>query len=126
MTPFADRARAAFLGLAVGDAFGRTLEFIHGPRVRTAPVDVTPGTFHWTDDTHMSLYLAEAVLAHGPAPVDADRFGEAVGTQFTRWLDDPLMPRRGRAGRASRARAGGRGAGTGARAGCARDRGAGP
>ena len=92
MIPFTQRARAAFLGLAVGDAFGRTLEFISGPRVRTVPVDVSAGVFNWTDDTHMSLYLAEAVLAHGPAPVDADRFGQAVGTQFARWLDDPLTP----------------------------------
>jgi ADP-ribosylglycohydrolase len=47
---------------------------------------------HWTDDTHMSLYLGEAVLAHGPGPLQADRFGDAVGDAFVRWLHDPLMP----------------------------------
>lgn len=87
---FDERARAAFLGLALGDAFGRTLEFVSGARVRTLPVEIRAGEFRWTDDTHMALYLAEAVLAHGPGPVDADRFGEAVGEQFSRWLDDPL------------------------------------
>ena len=92
MTTFAERARAAFLGVALGDAYGRPLEFMHGRAVRTTPVDLTPGEFRWTDDTHMALYLAEAVLAHGPAPVDADRFGAAVGEQFSAWLDDPLTP----------------------------------
>lgn len=89
---FVQRARAAFLGLALGDAFGRPLEFVSGERVRTLPVDVTVGAFNWTDDTHMALYLAEAALVHGSAPVEADRFGEAVGQQFSRWLDDPLTP----------------------------------
>lgn len=90
--PLIDRARAAFLGLALGDAFGAPLEFVHGPAVRTHPVRVAPGEFRWTDDTHMALYLAEAVLAHGPGPVDVDRFGHEVGSQFARWLDDPLTP----------------------------------
>ncbi len=92
MNPSLDRARAAFLGLALGDAYGRPLEFLRGARVRTAPVDLSPGVFRWTDDTHMALYLAQAALEHGPGPVDAGRFGAAVGAQFSAWLDDPLTP----------------------------------
>jgi ADP-ribosylglycohydrolase len=85
-----DRGRAAFLGLALGDAYGAPLEFLSSGSVRTHPVRIEAGHFRWTDDTHMALYLAEATLAHGPGPVDADRFGLAVGAAFSAWLDDPL------------------------------------
>ncbi len=90
-----DRARAAFLGLAVGDAFGRSLEFIRGPRVRTRPVVIPSADFMWTDDTHMALYLADALDSLGTAGLARladDDFGRAVGAAFVRWLDDPLMP----------------------------------
>jgi ADP-ribosylglycohydrolase len=89
---FLDRATASFLGLALGDAFGRTLEFVQGPSVRTQPVPIDRGRFDWTDDTHMALYLAEAVLSQGPDRLKDDTFGEAVGEAFSRWLDDPLTP----------------------------------
>ncbi len=92
---FGKRAVAAFLGLAAGDAYGRPLEFMSGECVRSAVVDVRPGAFHWTDDTHMALYLAEAVVAHGrwlDRPDERDRFGRAVGERFVEWLHDPLMP----------------------------------
>lgn len=65
---FHDRAIASFLGLALGDAFGRPLQFVRGPAVRSLPIPIAPGRFDWTDDTHMALYLAEAVLAQGPSP----------------------------------------------------------
>lgn len=89
---FQDRAIASFLGLALGDAFGRPLEFARGPSVRGQPVPVAPGDFTWTDDTHMALYLAEAVLSLGPDRLVDDTFGTAVGEAFSRWLEDPLMP----------------------------------
>ena len=89
----ADRARATLLALACGDALGAPLEFLDDARVRTQPLSLT----HWTDDTHMSLYLGEAILAYGPAPDAAafqpDRFGQLVGEAFVRWLHDPLTPR---------------------------------
>ena len=86
-----DKARAAVLGLALGDAYGRRLEFLRGEQVRTTPAG--PGhDFMWTDDTHMSGYVADAVLEHGPGPVDEDRLGFCVGESFSRWLDDPLTP----------------------------------
>ncbi len=49
--PFLDRATAGFLGLALGDAFGRPLEFVRGPAVRTLPVVIAPGHFDWTDES---------------------------------------------------------------------------
>ena len=86
------RATAAFLGLALGDAYGRPLEFTRGPAVRSKSVSLASGDFRWTDDTHMALYLAEAVLAQPPGPLDDDAFGNAVGEAFSRWMDDPLTP----------------------------------
>ncbi|NCC41838.1 MAG: hypothetical protein EOM21_20975, partial [Gammaproteobacteria bacterium] len=48
-----DRARAALLAHACGDRFGAPLEFVLDESVRTRAVHLG----HWTDDTHMSLYL---------------------------------------------------------------------
>ncbi|GEN61146.1 ADP-ribosylglycohydrolase family protein [Acetobacter nitrogenifigens] len=62
-----DRAIGAFVGLAIGDALGTTVEF--QPRGSFAPVTgmrgggvfgLNPG--EWTDDTSMALALADAVL----------------------------------------------------------------
>lgn len=63
-----DRALGCFLGLAVGDALGTTVEFL--PRGSFPPVTdmVGGGPFglragQWTDDTSMALCLAESLLA---------------------------------------------------------------
>lgn len=89
---FDDRAHAALLGLACGDRFGAPLEFVTDASVRTRGVRLG----HWTDDTHMSLYLGEAILAYGPMthtpPINPDRFGALVGAAFVRWRHDPLTP----------------------------------
>ncbi|MEY6432486.1 ADP-ribosylglycohydrolase family protein, partial [Thioalkalicoccus limnaeus] len=83
-----DRARAALLAHACGDRFGAPLEFIRGPSVRTCPVQLG----NWTDDTHMSLYLGEAILEHGAGPLRIERFADALGAAFVRWMHDPLTP----------------------------------
>ena len=89
---FAERAQGALLGLACGDRFGASLEFVTDGSVRDRVVHLG----HWTDDTHMSLYLGEAILAQGlitpRTPFDPARFGTAVGEAFVRWLRDPLTP----------------------------------
>ncbi|KZC01274.1 ADP-ribosylglycohydrolase family protein [Methylobacterium radiotolerans] len=63
-----DRALGAFIGLAVGDALGTTLEF----EIRDTKPPVTDmvggGPFNlkvgeWTDDTAMALCLADSLLA---------------------------------------------------------------
>jgi len=90
--PFSDRAVAAFLGLAVGDAYGRPLEFVRGSSVRTKPVDVRPGKFIWTDDTHMALYLGQAVLDLPDRAFDDDALGHAIGKRFVEWEADPFTP----------------------------------
>lgn len=79
-----DRARAAFLGLAVGDALGATVEFMQPGEIRAAHgvhrelvgggwLHLKPGRV--TDDTEMSLCLARAIDAEGgwSARAAADR-----------------------------------------------------
>ncbi|WP_426313808.1 ADP-ribosylglycohydrolase family protein [Methylobacterium fujisawaense] len=63
-----DRAVGAFIGLAVGDALGTTLEFetrdINPPvtdLVGGGPFNLHAG--EWTDDTAMALCLADSLLA---------------------------------------------------------------
>lgn len=69
-----ERARAAFLGLAVGDALGATVEFMQPGEIRAALgvhreivgggwLRLKPGRV--TDDTEMSLCLARAIDASG-------------------------------------------------------------
>ena len=65
-----DRVRGAFLGLAVGDALGTTLEF-EPPgsfepltdMVGGGPFGLPPGA--WTDDTSMAACLAESLVETG-------------------------------------------------------------
>ena len=63
-----DKALGCFLGLAIGDAVGTTVEF--QPRgsfpaltdlIGDGPFNLKPG--EWTDDTTMALCLAESLLA---------------------------------------------------------------
>ena len=65
-----DRAYGCFLGLAIGDALGATLEFeardtrpIVQDLVGGGPFGLAPG--QWTDDTSMALCLADSLIAHG-------------------------------------------------------------
>ena len=79
-----DRAIGAFVGLAVGDALGTTLEFErrdaharHTEMTGGGPFGLAPG--HWTDDTAMAVALAESLLAEG-------RFeATAIMESFVRW-----------------------------------------
>jgi ADP-ribosyl-[dinitrogen reductase] hydrolase len=68
--PSLDRGRGAFLGLAVGDALGTTLEFSardrlphHTEMTGGGPFDLAPGV--WTDDTSMAVALADSLIACG-------------------------------------------------------------
>ncbi len=84
-----DRARAAFLGLALGDALGATVEFMTPGEIRAAHGvhrELTGGG--WlrlprgavTDDTEMSLGLAEAI--DGCAGFDA----RAAADRLLAWM----------------------------------------
>ena len=86
------RAQGAFLGLALGDAYGRPLKFKQGLAVRNHRINIDSTQFNWSDDTHMALYVADAILAIGNNHFDIQRFGDSIGHHFTLWLHDPLTP----------------------------------
>lgn len=97
MEDLRDRYRGCLIGLAVGDALGFATEFLRAPaiRARYGPAGVTDfepagghprGTF--TDDTQMTLALAEALLeAVGDAELDL--LMGAVGRRFVAWSRSP-------------------------------------
>ena len=82
-----DRALGAFLGLAVGDAVGTTLES-HSrdaqPRLEDmsggGPFALPPGA--WTDDTAMALALADSLAATGTLDC------RDLMDRFVKWLRD--------------------------------------
>jgi ADP-ribosyl-[dinitrogen reductase] hydrolase len=83
--PRRDRAIGAFIGLAVGDALGTTIEFkardSHPPitgMVGGGPFHLRPG--EWTDDTSMALCLAESLVANQGEIVPKD-----LADRFVRW-----------------------------------------
>lgn len=63
-----DQAKGMFVGLAVGDALGTTLEFsiprkgdsLHTEIIGEGPFNLPPGTF--TDDTSMAIALATSLI----------------------------------------------------------------
>lgn len=84
------RAVAAYLGLAVGDALGATVEFMTPREIRSTLgvhrhivgggwLRLKPGQV--TDDTTMALYLGEAILAEHGCVV-----GDSVATAFDCWM----------------------------------------
>lgn len=89
MTIVMDRARAAFLGVALGDALGATTEFmtpneirrqykVHRAIIGGGWLYLKPGRV--TDDTEMSLCVARAIV---------DRQGwqlEAIADNFVSWM----------------------------------------
>ena len=89
-----NKAIGAYLGLAVGDALGATLEFMTPSQIKSAYgvhdsitgggwLRLSPGQV--TDDTTMSLALGESIIKSGC--VDAN----AVAKAFSNWfLDNPV------------------------------------
>jgi ADP-ribosyl-[dinitrogen reductase] hydrolase len=84
-----NRAIAAYLGLAIGDALGATVEFMTPREIKAeygVHRDIVGGGWlklkagQVTDDTTMSLALGEAILAK--QAIDPD----AIGTAFDAWM----------------------------------------
>jgi ADP-ribosyl-[dinitrogen reductase] hydrolase len=84
-----DRALGAFLGLAVGDALGATVEFMTGREIREQYqvhdqiigggwLHLKPGRV--TDDTEMALALGSAVIASGGWNL------HAIADAFAAWM----------------------------------------
>jgi ADP-ribosyl-[dinitrogen reductase] hydrolase len=86
-----DRVLGALLGVAVGDALGAPLEFMsaeeirskHGDEVREMIgggwLNVAPGEI--TDDTQMTLAVAEGIAENPCDPIPA------IGRRFIEWYD---------------------------------------
>ncbi|HEX6734180.1 MAG TPA: ADP-ribosyl-[dinitrogen reductase] hydrolase [Azonexus sp.] len=88
-SPLAERAVAAYVGLAIGDALGATVEFMTPREIRAQyrmHVDITGGGWlrlkagQVTDDTTMALALGDAILAAGR--VEA----AAAAAAFDAWM----------------------------------------
>jgi ADP-ribosyl-[dinitrogen reductase] hydrolase len=84
-----DRARAAFIGMAVGDALGATVEFLTATEIAAKYgtfkeiigggwLRLKPGQV--TDDTEMALCVARAIVQDQAWSV------QAVAEQFAAWL----------------------------------------
>jgi ADP-ribosyl-[dinitrogen reductase] hydrolase len=94
-TAIRERAIGALLGLAVGDAFGTTLEFsARDSRDRITDM-VGGGPFRlqageWTDDTSMALALADSLIA-------CDGLDEQdLMARFVSWMDEGAYSSNGR------------------------------
>jgi ADP-ribosyl-[dinitrogen reductase] hydrolase len=89
-----NRARAAFIGLAIGDALGATVEFmkpgeiasrygLHRDIVGGGWLHLKPGQV--TDDTEMSLCIARAVISAGGWSL------KGIADNFAAWLRSKPM-----------------------------------
>lgn len=72
-------------GIAYGDSWGRENEFLSYEDIPEWGTVIPPEHFFITDDTQMTLYLADA-LEH-PAPIQTRIF--KVKEKFIEWLHDP-------------------------------------
>lgn len=90
LPPPRDRARGLLLGLALGDALGRPVEFLSLDEIRerygAAGIREPDGPLVPTDDTGMSLAVAEALTAAGADGPDA--LMEAVVRELLRWRSE--------------------------------------
>jgi ADP-ribosyl-[dinitrogen reductase] hydrolase len=84
-----DRALSAFLGMAVGDALGATVEFMTAQEIRDkygVHKEITGGGWlrlkpgQVTDDTEMALCIARAIIHHQGWSL------EGIAANFAAWL----------------------------------------
>ena len=87
-----DKAKGIIYGLAIGDALGYPTEFISLPRIKEkyGPSGIqdfpkTPSLF--TDDTQMSIAIAEALIKVGDR--DIETIMAAVRDEFVKWYHSP-------------------------------------
>lgn len=87
-----DRSAAILFGLALGDVLGAPVEFLKLSEIKSKygaqGIQSLPDPALYTDDTQMTLALAEGLLDAGlAAPVDLQM--HAVGQRFIDWLHSP-------------------------------------
>ncbi len=85
------QAQAVLMGLALGDAFGWPVEFLSLEQITAqyglAGIQEPPDPALYTDDTQMTVALAEALVEAGGT--DIERLMLAVGRRFVEWLHNP-------------------------------------
>ncbi len=90
-----DRAASILMGLAIGDALGWPVEFKSLPEIKAvygpAGIQELPERADFTDDTQMTIALAEGILDAG-VDADLDRLMQAVGRRFARWQERQSDP----------------------------------
>jgi ADP-ribosylglycohydrolase len=87
-----EQAEAILFGLALGDALGWPTEFKKLPDIKriygTDGIQVPPDPAIYTDDTQMTIALAEGLLAAG-LKADLHSQMQAVGKRFIEWMESP-------------------------------------
>lgn len=87
----AEQAQAILLGLALGDALGYPVEFLSLKRLYekygTTGMMEPPSPALYTDDTQMTLAVANALIEAGDG--DIDTLMQTVGREFVRWMHSP-------------------------------------
>lgn len=99
MSKLKDKFHGCFIGLAVGDALGYPVEFI---RSREDILTITngkgvidlPEPALYTDDTQMTLRVAEALISAGQ---DMEEFMKALSKEFVAWHETQSDPKQRRA-----------------------------
>jgi ADP-ribosylglycohydrolase len=91
-----DRARGMLLGVALGDALGWPVEFMSRPEILVkygrVGIQEPPDPALYTDDTQMTVAVAEALIEAGHR--DMDVLMGAVARNFIGWKADPTTPSR--------------------------------
>ncbi len=89
-------ARAVLFGLALGDALGWPVEFMELSQVRARygreGITAPPDPALYTDDTQMSIAVAEALVEAGDGDMEA--LMTAMARRFIAWKNDPVTASR--------------------------------
>lgn len=91
MTENLNRAKGMLYGLAIGDALGRVTEFTSLHSIKSTygldAITDLPEPALFTDDTQMSVAIAEALVRSGER--DLETIMLAVRDEFVKWLHSP-------------------------------------
>jgi len=86
-----EKAKGIIFGLAIGDALGAPTEFISLPEIKqkygAEGIRELPEPALFTDDTQMSVAIAEALIQAGSQ--DIESIMAAVKDEFTAWRHSP-------------------------------------
>jgi len=86
------QAEAILFGLALGDALGYPVEFLQREAIRqkygSSGIQQPPDPALYSDDTQMTLALAEGLLDAGVS-ASVDNLMQGIGKRFIEWLDSP-------------------------------------